>query len=528
MDSYFNYLRQMVTIFFSDLGRWFYATFAAPWEVVPNNFKTYGDTLANFQGNFGFIGWLFFILFAVLLVAALGALVLLIVWFLRKYIKFYKTEIDREKLKEEIQNLQIELYNASQEKNRILGLQFDSLGLTPNEGIAFNKETITESADENAIDGEAVDEETPKAKEVRFPRLINVDERYENINVTCELPADATDISLQGIVERFRDYAASQLRLYYTIPSMRAFFASMGTGKIIILEGISGTGKTSLPYALGKFFQNGCTICSVQPSWRDRSELLGFYNDFTKKFTETEFLRSIYEATFRNDCNLIVLDEMNIARIEYYFAEFLSIMEMPNPSAWNIDLISSPQKDDPKHLHDGKLLIPQNCWFIGTANNDDSTFTITDKVYDRAMSLFFDNKGIAFEAPFTEALPLPFDYLQKLFEDAKVNYPLSAKTMEKFTELDDFVIEHFKLAFGNRILKQLNAFVPCYVATGGTELEGVDYIFATKILKKFESLNIAHLRDDLIELDAKLTKLFGKNEFKMAKAKIAGFLKDVG
>ena len=144
------------------------------------------------------------------------------------------------------------------------------------------------------------------------------------------------------------------------------------------------------------------------------------------------------------------------------------------------------------------------------------------------MSLFFDNKGIAFEAPFTEGLPLPFEYLMKLYAEANSNFPISGKTLEKFTELDDFVIQHFKLAFGNRILKQLNAFVPCYVATGGTELEGVDYIFATKILKKFESLNIAHLRDDLIELDAKLTKLFGKAEFKMSKAKIASFLKDVG
>jgi hypothetical protein len=81
------------------------------------------------------------------------------------------------------------------------------------------------------------------------------------------------------------------------------------------------------------------------------------------------------------------------------------------------------------------------------------------------------------------------------------------------------------LAFGNRIVKQMKDFVPCYVACGGTELQAVDYIFCNKILKKFETLNIAFLRDELNELDGKLTKLFGKNEFKMSRAKIQLLIK---
>ena len=125
-----------------------------------------------------------------------------------------------------------------------------------------------------------------------------VDQKYEGYSLHTQLPADAETIDLKGICERFRNFAASQMGLYYTIDTIRVFFAAMGTGKIIILEGISGTGKTSLPYALGRFFQHNATICSVQPSWRDRSELLGYYNDFTHKFTETEFLRAVYEATY--------------------------------------------------------------------------------------------------------------------------------------------------------------------------------------------------------------------------------------
>ena len=101
------------------------------------------------------------------------------------------------------------------------------------------------------------------------------------------------------------------------------FFQDLHPSKTMILEGISGTGKTSLPYAMGKFFGNDSKIIAVQPSWRDRAEMIGYLNEFTKKFNETEFLEAIYESTYRDDICIIVLDEMNLARVEYYFAELL-------------------------------------------------------------------------------------------------------------------------------------------------------------------------------------------------------------
>lgn len=513
MTSYFNYLATLLVAIFKNIGLWFRMRFADPWGPVPGEFTSYSDYLNIYSPNFGVGGWIFWVLFLVLFIALIGGTLYLIFWLVKKYIKFYKTEVDKDHLRDEVEKLNIELYNTIQEKNKVLSLQVSQLGI---------KTPADASASPSAPGEEAKPAE--EGGDVRFPRMIAVDKKYENVTSHIELTGEK-DITLEDICKRFRFFAASQLGLYYTPETIRALFASMGTGKIIILEGISGTGKTSLPYALGRFFQNPAVICSVQPSWRDRSELLGYYNEFTHKFTETDFLRAIYESTYREDPNIIVLDEMNLARIEYYFAEFLSIMEMPNVSEWNIDLIASPQADDPKHLKDGKLLIPQNVWFIGTANNDDSTFTITDKVYDRAMSIFFDNKGIPFDYDFTESLAVPYAYLEKLYAQAATNYPISASTLAKFEELDNFVIEKFKLAFGNRILKQMKIFVPCYVACGGTELQAVDYIFSTKILKKFETLNIAFLRDELNELDAKLSKLYGKNEFQMSKAKIKLLLK---
>src|SRR5574344_140846 len=465
MSDYFNYLKGMLTAFFTNLGHWFVDRWAYPWYRVPGEFTEYGNIFSAYSPTFGGGGWTMFVIFAILFIALIGALLFLLFWLIRKYVKFYKSQVNKDRLREEVEKLNIELYNAIQEKNRVLALQVGQLGLK-------NPEDISTAASGDKKEETPADEN----KDVRFPRLIAVDKKYAAFDATITLSGEK-DISLEDLCKRFRLFCASQLGLYYTIDTMRALFASMGTTKIIILEGISGTGKTSLPYALGRFFQNPATICSVQPSWRDRSELLGFYNEFTKRFSETDFLRAIYEATYRQDPNIIVLDEMNLARIEYYFAEFLSIMEMPNVSEWNIDLIASPQADDPKHLKDGKLLIPQNVWFIGTANNDDSTFTITDKVYDRAMSIFFDNKGIPFDYDFTESLAIPYAYLEKLFTQAAANFPLSSSVLAKFSDLDSFVIAKFHLAFGNRIVKQMKDFVPCYVACGGTELQAVDYIF---------------------------------------------------
>ena len=514
MSAYFEYLKNMLIQFFTNLGYFFADIFAGPWKRVPQEIDYYNSLYVNYSPDFGTAGYFFFVLFIIIAAALLGALGYLIFYFIRRYIRYRGRTEDTKKYKAEIERLNLELFHAISEKDKILGI---SVGALP----ANTGTTSIENKNEKKENEEGNDD-------VRFPKLAAVDEEYLTPLPPTRLPEDATNIDLKGICERFRLFAASQLGLYYTIETMREFISSIGTGKIIILEGISGTGKTSLPYAFGRFLQHNATICSVQPSWHDRSELLGYYNDFTHRFTETEFLRAIYEATYRDDLSVVVLDEMNLARIEYYFAEFLSIMEMPNVNEWNISLVAAPRSDDPRHLNEGRLLIPQNIIFVGTANNDDSTFTITDKVYDRSMSLFFDNKGIPFEAKFTEACPLPYDYLSSLFAKAKADYPLSTKTKERFEALDEFVIAHFKLAFGNRILRQMESFVPCYIACGGTELEAVDYVFESKILKKFEVLNVAFLRDELLALDQELTKLFGKGEFKRSKAKIRGFLKQVG
>ena len=477
------------------------------------NPNEYIRVYAENQPQFGVPGTIMFVIFVLVGVAFVTSAVLLIIWGVKKIFKKTGKGLDEQKMREEIERLNLELYDVTREKDRILALSREADGVYS---------PVIEPGGGNG----GMTKLDDKAAGGRFAKLYVVDEKYKEGEYVAELPEDSTSISLKEICERFRNFACSQMRLYYSPEVVRQFFAAMGTGHLIILEGISGTGKTSLPYCMGRFLRHSAALCPVQPSWRDRSELLGYYNDFTKKFTETEFLRAVYEATYRNDISVVVLDEMNLARIEYYFAEFLSIMEMPDPKEWIVDVIASGRDDDPQHLEGGKLLVPQNIWFVGTANNDDSTFTITDKVYDRAISMFFDNKAKPFDAPYTEALPLPAEYLADLYAKAKEAYPVTEEAMAKFEELDEFVIEHFKLAFGNRIMKQLYSFVPCYIACGGTELEAFDFMFKTKVLKKFEVLSVGLTKEELIGLDEELTRLYGLNEFSMSRDKIKQLMKN--
>lgn len=476
------------------------------WSEFFYNLSRYFEILRIYSGEFNFWSWVLTILSFLFILAILVVLVLkLIVWG-KKYVKFYRSELDKDLLVEQVAELNNKLYQAVMEKNKILNLKVGQLGLRPN-GTSGETEEAAATTDAALLP-------------TRFVKLEAVDRKYLDSNTEIVM-SDLDMVGLEQVVQRFRNYSASQLGLFYSAKTISLFFAGMATSKIIILEGLSGTGKTSLPYALGKFFQHSASIISVQPSWRDRAELLGYLNEFTKKFNETDFLRDLYESTYRQDLSFIILDEMNLARIEYYFAEFLSIMEMPDASEWLIDLVPNPQSGDPKHIRDGKLLVPQNVWFVGTANKDDSTFTITDKVYDRAIPIEFSARGESFDAEYAEPINCSYDYLSRLFYEASTNYPISTKTLERFSKLDDFLITKFKLPVGNRLLRQIRIFIPVFVACGGSELDALDYFFAHKILRKMETLNISYMRNELKELTAEIDKLFGKSNFLESKERLA-------
>ena len=512
----------------------FAGVLAAAVKLLVTGWRDYFTIFFTYFPTVGILGK---ILSAILMLILIAIPVLAVVLLVRSALlrrRLKKDKVDNTELYREIGRLNRQVLDLIDEKNKILALKVNTMGGTeriPYMGAsALTDDTIptlgnvtgipqsgkVAAAEIHVEKGNVVEAGTgaPAPEDNRFPKLALVDQKYAEYVP----PLFDEEITLQQLVENYRTFACSQMHLYYTPEIIRRFVAGMASSKLLILEGISGTGKTSLPHSFSRFLENPATMVSVQPSFRDRTELLGYFNEFSKRFNETEFLRALYEAGYREEPSMVILDEMNLARIEYYFAEMLSVLEMPSHDEWVLDLVPTAWEGDPVKLFDGKIQVPDSIWFIGTANNDDSTFTITDKVYDRAMPIELNERADAFTCDPQPACRVTSVHLQEMFAKAKREHPISEATLTKLDKLDGYLQTRFKLAFGNRIIKQMYDFIPVYVACGGKELDGMDYIVARKVLKKLESLNVTFVRDEIRGLIEYIEKVFGKTNMADSKA----------
>ena len=392
--------------------------------------------------------------------------------------------------------------------------------------IFFQKKEETEEENGNAenADAQKLKEEVPEAEETteRFCMLSSIDRRRNSYGHAKY----ATNVTLEDFCENFRNYAAYSHGLYYDIEDIRRFIAGMSVSHMLILQGMSGTGKTSLAHAIGSFVDNSSTIIPVQPMWKERTDLIGYYNEFTRRFNETLLLTKMYEANYSKDIYVTVLDEMNIARVEYYFAEFLSLLELPNPEERYLDVVSDKWENDPTQLKDGRIKLPTNMWFIGTANNDDSTFLISDKVYDRAMILDLDQKTERFVAPPTERIIISAEQFDELVASAQKEYEISSRNRKRLEAFDEYLISHFHVTFGNRIMKQILTYIPVYIACGGDELFALDDILSKKVIRKLESQNPIYFKNAADGLMAYMDDLFGAENMTLCKDHIRRILRN--
>ncbi len=459
------------------------------------NVINYYDIVKGYMDNMNGFGWFIVIISSLFILFLFALLIFIIAKAIKKYIKYRKNYSRQESLVEEIEELNSDIIKLKNENEK-----YKNMADPDNGEVEYDE------------DGNIINK--LKEGESRFFKLTQIDEALKDYTEGTDWNST---IDLIAFCEQFRNYSASKLGLYYKIDLIRLFVASFASNRLIILEGISGTGKTSLAYAFGNFIQNEAAIASVQPSWRDSTELFGYFNEFTKRFNETEVLKKMYEAKYKKDIYITLLDEMNISRVEYYFAEMLSILELPRREEWVIELVTNVWENDPKKLNNGKLLVPDNMWYIGTINNDDSTFMITDKVYDRAMPIEINEKCEVFEAPEVKPIKVKSEYFESLFKKAWKETPVSKEIIDKIDEMDKYIIAHFRLAFGNRIMRQINEFVPVYTACGGEAQVAVDYIIAYKIIRKFDQLNLAYIKNEIDAFIKYLDELFGKDAMKECK-----------
>lgn len=189
----------------------------------------------------------------------------------------------------------------------------------------------------------------------------------------------------------------------------------------VILNGISGTGKTQLcrlyanaVYGLDYESENPyLSVISVRPDWMDATALFGYYSSFEKNYVRTEFLNIILRAQQeREKPHFIVLDEMNLARVEYYLSDYLSAVESKEEIFLHDrdDVIDVPRR----------ITIPPNVYILGTINVDETTHTISDKVLDRAFVMTlsdvdFDAFWLSIDESIKEVIPDEFNYLLKIY-----------------------------------------------------------------------------------------------------------------
>lgn len=380
-----------------------------------------------------------------------------------------------------------------------------------------------------------ISDQYKSTQESKFKVLLDIDKEIAAQGIYDPKGFGGT---LEKLCDYIRKYGASKKKLYYSIDTIRVFFASLAASerasRLLVLQGLSGTGKSSLPRMVAEALGAECKLVPVQPSWRDNRELLGYDNDFTNRFKETEFTKFLYEASAvpnRNKVYFIVLDEMNLARIEYYFADFLSVLEKPDQAEWIVPLVSGYSEADeeqrPKYLdysnEAANICVTNNIWFVGTANNDDSTSLITDKVYDRAQVLDMDSReeGFSVKGRAPAKVSMDVDELLTLFENAKAEKKgcLDESDRNGIGMIDEYLKE-MDITFGNRIMSQMDDFVPVYVACGGTKVEAIDYLLSHKILRKLDERYEPYLLAKLGDLKQGLDELYGAGKFAQSIKKI--------
>lgn len=310
------------------------------------------------------------------------------------------------------------------------------------------------------------------------------------------------------IFEYIKSYLKYNKKLIYSDDIIRRFLGALQSNELIILSGPSGTGKTSIVTAFAEAIGGLAKIISVKPSWTETEDLIGFYNPIEKSYISTPFLDALVEA--KKDENkdklyLICLDEMNLSHVEYYFAEFLSKLEINknNPSIElyskeifnevlesivdTIDLISGEQLDisvesikkwceDNSKVYTEEIMqlkkkikfiekypaifsISSNVRFVGTVNIDQTTKSISPKVIDRSFiiellkfgSKVEDIKGEKVEEKFIPAYTFNLNSKEELSE----------QSMEIINELDltNQVLEILDCDYNSRTYKHISEYL---------------------------------------------------------------------
>ncbi|MGI0480813.1 AAA family ATPase [Geminocystis sp. CENA526] len=306
-------------------------------------------------------------------------------------------------------------------------------------------------------------------------------EEFEGIENSTKQALKSLQIPIEIKAKRVKNFASeadflTQFNNYLsakglTFPDriIKAFHTSLKVQDIsalVILAGISGTGKSELPQAYSEFIGAPLVMLPVQPRWDSPQDLQGFYNYIEKKYKPTELMHYLYQHQHDKNFNgrmvLVLLDEMNLARVEYYFSDFLSKLETRRNKSTYLDIevgsIKLPENER-------RVIIPEEFLFVGTMNEDETTQSLSDKVLDRANVLTFGQPTeLKLRGDKKANPPIPTEYLS--WNDFKgwMNEPIQGNTdrVKYYIDRANTIMEQLGRPFAHRVYQSIAKYVANY------------------------------------------------------------------
>lgn len=344
-----------------------------------------------------------------------------------------------------------------------------------------------------------------------FPKLNGIDRTFENYKEDFSFQ----EINLEEFCNNFCKYLWKNKK-YYTLATVQAFVSALANTRFIILRGNhEDVNCTDLPKFFAKFVGGDSTEIEVAPTWRDEKDLIGFYNDYSKTFHATQFLVAVYRSTYKtNTMNLIVMDEINNARVEKYFAPILNQI---NSDKKVID-IQSNIKDDkyPLNAPFGLLDCADNNWFIGIEVRDDSKYRIPEKVY--GLACVVDVRMTKVEEKVDYVKPMPMNYLSfiKAKKLALENEVIEQDEIKFIDKLCKFMNEHFVPLDRDARENKYKNFLKMFYACGGNKKIGVNKNLFSLLTSYLDDSSIAVSKKDLKFLKSRLIE--SSNNYDMAES----------
>lgn len=322
------------------------------------------------------------------------------------------------------------------------------------------------------------------------------------------LPAELTETPAREWLPRVKAYMASQ-GFHYSLPEVANFYLCMRTKPLAMLAGISGTGKTQLVRQFAKAIGYGdsdhCVLIAVRPDWADSSDLIGYAN-IQGKF-ETKPLLDVMARAIEHPDELyfVILDEMNLARVEHYFSEFLSFIETRERD--NDDVIVTEPLISRADVNGGRpVYLPQNLMVVGTVNMDETTHAFSRKVLDRANAIEMNDIDLEWVSPPRDVGPVSgihADALRSPFlnsNDLTDGHKQALEAPMAFLMQVNAILEPAGLHFGYRVRDEVAFYLTLHREESLESLDGfgadaaMDFQLMQKVLPRIQGSSLSVLK----------------------------------